>query len=58
MTHIGAVEEVSDGEQRREDVADSFVLLQLIHTLLQILQWLCYFLVGKHTHTHTVIQVN
>ncbi len=54
VTHIGAVEEVSDREQRGEDVAQSFVLLQLLHTLLQILQRLCYFLAGgKRTHAHT-----
>lgn len=50
MTHIGAIEEVSDREQRGQDVAQSFVLLQLLHTLLQILQRLCYFLEKGKTH--------
>lgn len=43
-TYVAAVEEVSKREQRGEDAAQSFVLLQLLHTLLQILQWLCHFL--------------
>lgn len=46
MTHIGSIEEVSDREQCGEDIAQSFVFLQLFHTLLQILQRLCYFLGG------------
>lgn len=51
MTHVGAIEEVSYREQCGEDVAQSFVLLQLFHTLLQILQRLSNFLRGgKHTH--------
>lgn len=62
MTHIGAIEEVSDREQRGQDVAQSFVLLQLLHTLLQILQRLCYFLEKGKTHTckykHIISWVN
>lgn len=53
MTHIGAIEEVSDRQQRGQDIAQSFVLLQLLHTLLQILQRLCYFLEKRETHTCT-----
>lgn len=43
-TYVAAVEEVSEGEQRGEDVAQSFVLLQLLHSLLQILQRFRHFL--------------
>lgn len=43
-TYVAAVEEVSKREQRGEDVAESFVLLQLLHSLLQILQRFCHFL--------------
>lgn len=43
-TYVAAVEEVSKREQRGEDVAQSFVPLQLLHTLLQVLQRFCHFL--------------
>lgn len=52
MTHVGAIEEVSDGEQRGKDVAQSFVLFQLFHALFQILQRLGYFL-WRQRHTRT-----
>lgn len=56
MTYIAAVEEVSKREQRGQDVAESFVLLQLLHTLLQILQWLRHFLQrGRCTHACIII---
>ena len=47
ITHAGAVEEVADGEQRGQDVAERLVLLQLLHPLLQILQGLGHFLFGE-----------
>lgn len=43
-SYVAAVEEVSKRQQCGEDVAQSFVLLQLLHTLLQILQGFCHFL--------------
>jgi len=58
MTHIGAIEKVSHGEQCGEDVAESLVLLQLFHALFQILQRLCNFLSGgKHTHTSLAVSI-
>lgn len=47
MTHVDAIEEISNGQQRREDASESFVLHQLLHPLLQILQWLGHFLSGE-----------
>lgn len=46
MTHIDAIEEISNREQSREDVSESFIFHQLLHSLLQILEWLCDFLSG------------
>lgn len=43
-THVGAVEEVPDGQQRGQDAAEGLVFLQLVHPFLQVLQRLCYFL--------------
>lgn len=44
MTHVAAVEEVADGEQRGQDVAQRLVLLQLLHALFQVLQRLRHLL--------------
>lgn len=55
-TYVAAVEEVSKGEQRGEDVAQGFVLLQLLHSLLQILQRFRYFLQTARS-TFGVVQV-
>lgn len=43
-THIGAVEEVADGKQRGQDIAERLILLQLLHAFFQVLHGLSHFL--------------
>lgn len=43
-THIGSIEEVANGEQCGQDVLQCPVVLQLVHTFLQILERLSHFL--------------
>ncbi len=45
-SHIGAVEEVSDGEQRRQNPLEGLIGCQLLHAQLQVKQRFCYLLQG------------
>lgn len=40
-SHVGAVEEVSDGEQRRQDPLEGLIEGQLLHAQLQVKEWFC-----------------
>lgn len=51
-SHVGAVEEVSDGEQRRQDSPEGLIGGQLLHAQLQVKQRLCDLLQGA-THSQS-----
>lgn len=46
MSYIGAVEKIANGQQCGQDVAQGLVCLQLVHSFLQVLERLCYFLMN------------
>lgn len=46
--HVGAVEEVSDGEQRRQDSPEGLIGGELLHAELQVKQRFGYLLQGRH----------
>lgn len=50
--HVGAVEEVSDGEQRRQDSSEGLIGGELLHAELQVKQWFGYLLQGATQSQH------
>lgn len=53
--HVGAVEEVSDGEQRRQDSPEGLIGGKLLHAELQVKQRFGYLLQGRHSHRLSII---
>lgn len=52
--HVGAVEEVSDGEQRRQDSPEGLIGGELLHAELQVKQRFGYLLQGRHSHSLSI----